>query len=54
MQGISGECVPGNAKMDIVGHGGAADPLRVRTSEPRWCKLRAMGTTGAMASSVRV
>ena len=27
--------VPANAKRDIVGHGGAADLPRVRTSEPR-------------------
>ncbi len=27
--------VPGNAKRGIVGHGGAADPPRVRMSEPR-------------------
>jgi hypothetical protein len=49
-----GRLVPGNEKRDIVGHGGAADPPRVRMSEPRWCKSRAMGMTVATAFEVRV
>jgi hypothetical protein len=49
-----GRLVPGNEKRDNVGHGGVADPPRVRMSEPRWCKSRAMETTMAMAFEVRV
>jgi hypothetical protein len=46
--------VPGNERRGIVGHGGAADPPRVHMNEPRWYKLREMGTIGAMAFAVRV
>ena len=49
-----GWCVPGNAKKDIVGNGGVADPPRVRMSELHWYKLRAMGTKEATASWARV
>ena len=46
--------VPGNERRGIVGHGDAADPPRVHMNEPRWCKLREMGTIGAMAFAERV